>query len=108
MSQHTPGPWEVQSVFPDKSKGHTFDPSVCIVAHDDECLTYRVADIPDVVEPYDEQMANARLIAAAPMLLDTLLGVADFLMEYRHQTGDGALLDEVLATIRAAKGESNG
>ena len=58
MSKHTPGPWKQygQEVFSD-DKNETFI-----------CNTPEWLDDPS----YDEQIANARLIAAAPELLAAL------------------------------------
>ena len=46
-------------------------------------------------------LANARLIAAAPEMLDALQAVADFFSER-----DGLLPDQVRAAIAKAKGEA--
>lgn len=66
--QHTPGPWSEYWVRPNLEQGHTFDPTCSILGYDPVFGRVRLADIPD---PIDETaQANARLIAAAPDLLD--------------------------------------
>ena len=79
MSAHTPGPWKVESVFPKREEGHTFDPRVWIVGNDVTLGRVRLADIPDEADVNDEQMANARLIAAAPRMLAALRNMEDAL-----------------------------
>ena len=124
MDKHTPGPWYVDSVFPDKDRGHTFDPRVWVGAysHQDGCKV-RLADIPDCFAQDDEQMANARLIAAAPALLaalEALIGsdvVPSTPSDYVRRGYDSfkgweqrliAAQNKARAAICAAKGESNG
>ena len=68
---HTPGPWHINAIFP--SEEHTFIPTVSISAFDTEFETdVRLADIPDVETEDSEYMANARLMSAAPELLEAL------------------------------------
>lgn len=71
-AQHTQGEWSVVAIFPDKSKGHTFEPIVSILANSPTHGTIRIADIPDVESEDCEEMANARLFAVAPKLLEAL------------------------------------
>jgi hypothetical protein len=70
-SKHTPGPWTIKSVFPDRSRGQTFGPRVWISAKVNN-LNCRLADIPDIESPTSDLLADARLIAAAPDLLAAL------------------------------------
>lgn len=65
----TPGPWRVETCFPDVTKGHNFEPRVWIMGIDPNLGDVRLADIPD---PDAESLANAQLIAAAPDLLDSV------------------------------------
>lgn len=62
MNKHTPAPWKV------KENGQTLTPS--IVTADDFTITREIARIKDV--PNGAYKHNARLIAAAPELLDAL------------------------------------
>lgn len=71
---HTPGPWRVNSVFPNKEQ--TFEPTVAIVAHSAEFnSTIRIADIPDVPARDSEEMGNAQLMAEAPEMFAILHAV---------------------------------
>lgn len=96
MSKHTPGPWsvsngQVMSEYAIKAecRGSGFGSSVAIV-------TQRDGQNP---LPHDEAMANARLIAAAPELLDALRGMLAIVENSRgvagyHLNGDTAEWDE--------------
>ena len=64
---------------------------------------YRDAKNEWQVDPEDK--ANARLIAAAPQMLDCLHGVLDQL-EIWGGSGDGPLAEDVRAAIRKAMGEA--
>ena len=81
-SKHTPGPWTVKSVFPDRSRGQTFGPRTWISAKVNN-LDCRLADIPDVESPTSDLLADARLIAAAPDMLAALQYFAAVPCEYR-------------------------
>jgi hypothetical protein len=61
----TPGPWSFRSVGPHKDQDRAV-----------YCGARRIASVPhpDRIEPSAENDANARLIAAAPMLLEALRG----------------------------------
>jgi hypothetical protein len=63
MSAHTPAPWDVAPNWPD---GMT-----CVCRHDGKGW-HSVAHTNRTTLPQAEQVANARLIAAAPDLLDAL------------------------------------
>ncbi len=82
MSQHTPGPWVR------KGSGSVYR-NRCIAKNRDFELVAEVL-----------RDADARLIAAAPVLLETLEATEAYLPV--------ALQDRARAAIRAAKGESNG
>jgi len=82
MSKYTPGPWKA---FPSGIYGTNRD-GVCV------CTRHKQAG--------DEWNANARLIAAAPDLLEALVDVEEWLAAY--VSGVGAEWDEMRANIRAA------
>ena len=74
MSTHTPGPWTYDEQLADSGNKetemvgeseHLYEP-VCVIPHD------------DITEEGEREIqANARLIAAAPDLLEALRGVLD-------------------------------
>lgn len=92
MSKHTPGPWYVVPL----------DTDLRVVAHQG----YRVARL------YPEDVENARLIAAAPELLEALQACATILPRY-HMSGKttgedeehSAVLERVLEAIAKAGGK---
>jgi len=83
MSEHTPGPWII-----DSDDGDIIE----VVSGD-----YFIADV-HRLEPKDEWRANARLIAAAPELLEALEELVD-LYEYE---------DNVSRDARAAIAKARG
>lgn len=97
---HTPAPWTVSELdaLGEVSEHHIFiEPDVAVIERK--------------VESRNEgrDMANARLIASAPQLLEALEHIAASL--YYNDYGDPALLDSfdesiIDAAIRAAKGEA--
>ena len=68
MSEHTPGPWVVDPANPN------------LVARDGDVYEYICEVAPsafsDSTHSYDQECANARLIAAAPELLEALRKVS--------------------------------
>ena len=87
MHQYTPGPWTCT-----QTSNH---------AHD-----YRLG-IPGAQMPFegnDVARANARLIAAAPDLLETLGEAAAYLHAHKHTLGAYAICDKVDAVIAKAEG----
>ena len=76
-TQHTPAPWEIK------------DPNLgikVIVAKDrNDCFNQVICRVGEL-----SQQANARLIAAAPELLEALKAMVD---AYRHHDGLGADLE---------------
>jgi len=61
----TAGDWDIQACFPNAAKGHTFEPSVCIISNHPDLGKIRIADIPDVKDIDSEEMANAILMSRA-------------------------------------------
>lgn len=67
MSKHTPGPWYVSTEYPIQVMKH-MEHLVGKTAFTD----YVVADISEGAFAGEEELANARLIAAAPEMFDML------------------------------------
>lgn len=94
MSKHTPGPWKVfngTDVFPDDG--------------DKEATRY-IADCDMASAAFisgEEARANARLIAAAPDLLETLKGMVGMYVEL-VESGDAGFWDaEKVTEVIAAR-----
>ncbi len=108
MSKHTPGPWSVQTTQRPHVAGHWRE----IVA--DKLVVAEVYEDDEPHEPYSplpkEAEANARLIAAAPELLEALKGFALNRAHLRTEDPfDGALsrlLDMADAAIAKAEGSA--
>ncbi len=95
-TQHTPGPWEISADKYANFKNAVFGPDELKVA---DCGSSRLTG---------EVEANARLIAAAPELLEALERAADELKRAQNSNGSQWLVDEeakARAAIAKAKGE---
>lgn len=83
--QHTPGPWRVEGdeEYTHHALHHPYHDNRYIIGDiDNDDLGYMiVARMSD----HPQQAANARLIAAAPELLDALQGVLDHLWDGRKR-----------------------
>ena len=90
MSKHTPGPW----FCPTPLHGTFY-----VEARIDGGMLQEVASCGPTAEP-SQQAANARLIAAAPELLEALHGMLA-LDEEHHQRGHCD--DDVCAEVRKAR-----
>lgn len=106
-TKHTPGPWSIEYPLPG-------DTSHCAKSGCQMAIQAPIG--PDVcwIRSFSEwsemAKANARLIAAAPELLEALENIWDFLAE---DDGEGACsplyqssIDKVKAAIAKAKGET--
>lgn len=100
MSKHTPGPWEVAGEFRVRSKA---DPDRGI------CSTGSYFDgRRDTEEQHRENMSNARLIAAAPDMLEAL---EEVYQAYEAPPEESADFDwdawgrKAQDTLRRARGE---
>ena len=103
VSGHTAGPWEVVE-NPDSGGGDTVISNAASIYSDDE--TY-VADVyrgyvGSEIVTHDQQLANARLIAAAPELLEALIDCRRAL-ELSNFTDELAVVDAAIA--KATTGE---
>lgn len=75
---HTPGPWEVVGS------------RICTVANDNERITLAKTEPGGAFAMSEQQDANARLIAAAPELLEALKAASEWLndMGCEHEQPD--------------------
>lgn len=103
----TPGPWEVVE-NPDSGGGDTAISNSASIYSDDE--TY-VADVyrgyvGSEIVTHDQQLANARLIAAAPELLEALRGMmAEYeALHAEHDLGECQATVDARAAIAKATG----
>ena len=106
MSAHTPGPWTIEESMP--GDGHHFihgADGTCVLCPDDGWNSnYR---------DYDSRLANARLIAAAPELLDCCKELRDALagamrVMVAHACAEGDALTEDFVSEIARLGISDG
>ena len=99
MSKHTPGPWQTDQAEHDAPyqdiRIHAGKGSICSVWIDDAPLHDYNA----------EQRANARLIAAAPELLEALRTAVDHLEGMPDQEDVAACVVKARAAIAKATGE---
>lgn len=108
MSKHTPGPWILETVRTQSGLCHKVGPFPAKredLPSRHACL---YADYPSSCNPADQELeANARLIAAAPELLEALEASLDYIERHTYGGTDGlALIDKTRAAIAKAKGES--
>lgn len=101
MSEHTPGPWKVTQ-------------EICVVSLGELSKSGNKANIATCwphtwlgeKDSVRRMKANARLIAAAPELLDTLQEVFNDLCQGAIPNADDSWWEKARAAIAKAKGES--
>ena len=94
MSGHTPGPWTWNNYCNDVSPE---DPQACVlVSHGTASEVMPTVEIIELEEDFSVDPANARLIAAAPELLDALKSVLESAVDLRHIAAhsQGSEMDE--------------
>jgi len=91
MSKHTPGPWEVRQA----ETGHT-----AVYPHGGR---ERIADIYCPLDINGNHAANARLIAAAPELLEACKSI---LKDYGYDSSIRLQLSEVIAKAEGRTDET--
>lgn len=99
-AQHTPGPWDNMA---DGTNVKAFNSGVAIA---------QLENIPCGVSSYKERQANAKLIAAAPELLEALKWTESWIVKHGLDkaeliTGQWAEVP-ILGTIRAAIAKATG
>lgn len=104
MSEHTPGPWKVETVRTSSGICHTIGP---FPFHGKKAHACIYADYPSVGPEERALEANARLIAAAPELLAALKAylVAKPQCECSDHSGCPMASARVLARAAIAKAE---
>lgn len=96
---HTPGPWEIRRM--------AAGGQILIVPHYDEHDRRSVADVVPVAgEPKMDALANAKLIAAAPALLEALEKLLHECEILNSANIRLAGITEARDAIQAAKGEA--
>lgn len=108
VTKHTPGPWrEMRNGY---TKKHISGlPVMTTVIESASAIVCELWDrrSADRVAPLNERQANARLIAAAPMLLELLKAQRERLGDGRNVEGWAAeWLEEIDAAIANAEGET--
>lgn len=99
QAQHTQGPWKAQGarvakIHIHKSRGHEFTTEIIDCGPKFNGFT-----------PRSEQEANARLIAAAPELLEALeesLSALEYVADIRGINGDNVTLSKIRTAIAKA------
>jgi len=96
MSKHTPGPWEID----DDDYGHElwFGGKGCGLVAVNGWVNGGCKDEPD---EWAQLLTDARLIAAAPDLLDALRGLLNVISETRGLPAYNAVLDAQKAIAKA-------
>lgn len=107
--KHTPGPWETRVGFDDETvEVFAPNPEIKPPFKPTELAVVRLPYGDDFDEDERERDANARLIAAAPQMLEALeklLKLGDF--PY-HGDEDGCVICEVVTEARAAIAAATG
>lgn len=106
MSKHTPGPWEVSHGGHGSPHGFVIDEYYVL----NRTVADDVAIAADIVDPATQMPseANARLIAAAPELLEALqLCMADMVLTEAHY-GEHPAAQKAIDQARAAIAKATG
>ena len=99
MSVHTPGPWQVDPDYPIDVQAKVGNQEVCTPFYKG-CEGRTISPVTPVANE-EEALANARLIAAAPELLEALEGLVNADSVTMHAAMQAAEL-----AITKAKGEA--
>ena len=96
MPKHTPGPWRV-------TEAHGQTQVVAVNRHPEKAVT-GIADIFDSIDGTREWGANARLIAAAPDMLEALKGALSEFDQMSCECVDDDIYGYVEDAIKKAEG----
>ena len=102
MSEHTAGPWKIDKAARALRNAGTVE----INAHDWDALA--VVYVRTVCEPSSEGEANARLIAAAPDLLESLQNIAEYWNQDQNEAAMADACWHAIHTARAAIAKATG
>lgn len=98
-TKHTPGPWALEEVRTDCGRAFRIGSGEMLKAGKGCCIIYD--DYPG--NPENERKANARLIAAAPALMDACDFALTILVALGNGKGDAAMACR--AALAKARGE---
>ncbi len=100
---HTPAPWDIQTC---NENGPFLDSFFLSTSNDNECERI-ICRLPTGTGQFfdmgRENLANARLISAAPDLLQV---AKDYVLLCQLHNMEGAVLDSALSAIAKAEGEA--
>ena len=103
---HTPGPWELQSKQKRNRKYYEHGESITVLGRGRCCFGVATVAGPSNFDKQNEMRANARLIAASPMLLEALIVLESFIScgisTETMQKGDA--IQQARAAIAQAEG----
>lgn len=110
MSNHTPGPWKAEPPTPDPEYGESpkYHWTIRAPGTSFGCISFQLAELSSMNRPEDE--ADARLIAAAPDLLEALVTAERFMSGFEGdsmQVGIEGYLRQIRAAIAKASGSQS-
>lgn len=97
MSKHTPGPWRAMGVMVEHPNGSVADICSCNLADFGQH---------NYMRSYEEMCADARLIAAAPELLEALRALDMLFSPVVSDSTQAYWIDKARAAIAKATGET--
>jgi hypothetical protein len=103
-AKHTPGPWEAREVRTQVGRAFRIGAGEMLEAGKGCCIIYD--DYPG--SPDNERAANARLIAAAPLLLERCRAAALALRSYQYGNASPELAEEIASACEAAVAAAEG
>lgn len=105
-SKHTPGPWILKNEYHgfvddyDNQNGFEFK-QVTLMSQDDHVLgEVKAMKTLNFLQDFDQYAANAKLIAAAPDLLEALQNMLTTITNIGY--GSGTVIDKAKAAIKKA------
>jgi len=102
MNKFTPGPWFAVEDIHDESDGFTY-----IAGYDIKSNGAEIVGCEGISGDSAENLANARLIAAAPDLLGALEAAVTSMLDSGYNASESVVIRKARAAIARAKGEQN-